>query len=265
MKSKEANRSFSAATRVGNQHSCNEDTWGEVGNLFWVIDGASRPSALADKCLTTCDYVKTLSASIFKNYSDTLPLQDILAKSIQNSMSSNCEEVHPSAAIAMVRKINNHAEWLLLGDCFIFYSQDSHVKALTDNRLGTIACDQRTALRNARKVKVSKQRIDDLARDLVLAECSKRNVDGGYWIASDNPSAAYQSITGKLDVKKPIILSTDGVLPSIGDGLLFDTLEHFYQECLSSDADKLVHKAGKYLQDSPVITKVDDITVMKIQ
>lgn len=97
----------------------------------------------------------------------------------------------PSSTVAMVRSRNAAIEYLVLGDSPIVFATMDGVMLVADDRVDQLHPAGRP-----------------YSRAFVR---SKRNTAGGFWVASTNPKAAYEAVSGAAERPMRVALLTDGV------------------------------------------------------
>ncbi|MGH3567808.1 MAG: protein phosphatase 2C domain-containing protein [Pseudonocardia sp.] len=159
-----------------------------VAGADWavVLDGATPPTGVASGCIHGVRWlVRSLAAVLVDRLimTDT-SLPDALAAAIEATRdrhASTCD-VHnpssPSSTVAVLRLRRDRLEYLTLADSPIVVKVD-------DNPAHAIV-DDRTA---------------HLPSYTVEAVRDFRNTDGGFWVASTAPEAAYYAVTGDLAAK----------------------------------------------------------------
>jgi hypothetical protein len=179
-----------------------------------VLDGASAfapanvsPDIYADRLGT--EIASALSAS------PGGPLPEILAKAITATASAlNLpDDDGPSSTVAIARVTGASANLLLLGDSYIAYCTDSTTTTLSDDRLDHLGLPQARLYRDqlAAGSGYGPAHTETL-RELQAGQRARRNVPGGYWIASADPEAAMHAVILTLPVASLewIVLATDG-------------------------------------------------------
>lgn len=215
-----------ASVLAGSRQSC-EDTVGAAGDLAWVIDGATPAEG------TCAEYVHALSCAI--ETSQQTRLSDLLAEAIEETRTDEF-----TAAVGIVR-FGDVTDMLVLGDVSIHWLS-SRLHLLADRRLETVALREREAFRRG-----------EISRaELVEAEARKRNQDGGYWIAGNDPSAAYQALTMRT-VTGTALLSTDGA-DGIPSWIIKRVLEH------GSELGPALRGWRRYLEQ---FGEVDDMAMLR--
>jgi hypothetical protein len=164
-----------------------------------VLDGASAPRVHVDSgCRHTVAWLvmqlATQLATPLLTHSSA-PLTDLLADAItavRASHAGTCDVSNPdspSSTVAMVRLHPDHLEHLVLADSpIVMRSPDGQITVHSDDRV-------------------------DLLPDRSLETVRRlRNQPGGFWVASTEPKAAYESVTGTTDRADvdAIALLTDG-------------------------------------------------------
>jgi hypothetical protein len=164
-----------------------------------VLDGASAPRVHVDSgCRHTVAWLvmqlATQLATPLLTHSSA-PLTDLLADAItavRASHAGTCDVINPdspSSTVTMVRLHPEHIEHLVLADSpIVMRSPSGRIAVHSDDRV-------------------------DLLPDRSLETVRRlRNQPGGFWVASTEPNAAYESVTGTTDRADvdTIALLTDG-------------------------------------------------------
>jgi len=202
---------FATAPRPGKPN--NEDLVAAIDSAAWVLDGSSVPPGLPSCCdRDAVWYVRRLSAGIAAALADeAVDLQPAVAAAISAVTAKHeaaCPAgkdrrvLGPSATIALVRHRGNALDYLLLGDTALLLETDQGVTHQSDRRLAQIAPELRERLRAHLRNGggYHSPRYRELLASLVETERALRNAHGGYWIASNDPGAAYHGITGSCAV-----------------------------------------------------------------
>ncbi|MGH8932895.1 MAG: hypothetical protein ACRDZO_20300 [Egibacteraceae bacterium] len=186
-----------------------EDLCGAVGDLAWVLDGASVPAELSRCCdLDARWYVTRLSAALLDAFT-TSPAQD-LGKLLACAIAKSADEHHsachdaadeslaPSATVALARRRVDALDYLVLGDAAVLLEAADGVRFHTDDRLAQVRPDLRNEIRAklAAGMGFDSPVYQSLLVELVRHERAARNQPGGYWIASQNPDAAFEAVQG---------------------------------------------------------------------
>lgn len=182
-----------------------QDTWGSYEAFAWVLDGATRLNA--EQNLMAARWVADLGEAIrafAMARPDGLALPELLASAIDAAKLDVRE--HPSATVAMARFSSAGLETLVLGDAAVFAGEC----LIQDSRLQHVAADIRQARREAKRLGQT-DRVEELHRELLVAEAQSRNVSGGFWVASDNPYAAHEALFKTFVDVQQVLLMSDGV------------------------------------------------------
>jgi hypothetical protein len=151
-----------------------------------VLDGATAPAQGVDSgCLHSVAWlVGRLAAQLARPLltRSSAPLADLLADAItavRSSHADSCDVANPdspSSTVAMIRVRPYHVEHLVLADSpIVMRSPAGAVTVHSDDRI-------------------------DLLPDNSLATVRRlRNRPGGFWVASTEPNAAYEAVSGTTD------------------------------------------------------------------
>ena len=167
-----------------------------------VLDGATAPAGVDSGCVHSVVWlVRHLAAGLASRLvlADGLSLADILADAIKNTASAHAETCDladpdsPSSTVSIIRVSGDALEYLTLGDSPI-------VVWHRDQTFTPIADDRTSHLPGGRPYTI----------ELIRAH---RNQTGGFWVASTNPDAAYQAVTGSVPLAEvsEAGLFTDGI------------------------------------------------------
>ncbi|MGI9005061.1 MAG: protein phosphatase 2C domain-containing protein [Streptosporangiaceae bacterium] len=180
----------------------NEDYVGAGRNWAIILDGATAPDGVDSGCVHDVRWlVRRLAAGLSGRLLATgsPPLADLLAGAIAETCaahSGTCDLANPdspSATVSVVRAGPDRVDYLTLADSpVVLWYRDQTFTAVTDDRIARLPGGR------------------PYSGDLVRAH---RNKAPGFWVASTQPEAAYQAITGEVPFASvsEIGLFTDGV------------------------------------------------------
>lgn len=214
---------FRVATDPGSPDKPNEDAFAILPTLAVVADGATSPPHLGDGCIHgPAWYAQTLVGFVAAAHLSRPAAEpaELLAEAIERTTqahSGSCDVGHPgspSATVAMVTTSPDRIfRWLVLGDCTLVADTGTDLLVVCDDRLSNTSHAQRAAVKEpgaASDAAEYARRIDAL----VLAQRSHRNRSGGFWVASSDPQAGYESLNGCIfadPARDPTLaLFTDG-------------------------------------------------------
>lgn len=253
----------------------NQDAYGINNNIFWVIDGATEvfPNSLHSKSGDVHWVVNMLSKEL-RSCNATMPLKSILKKAIRSmrekavtispkilTMPAN---ILPTYAIVCVKVLETSLEYLCLGDCSLFVSNNPCTR-ITDNRIEPVHL-----LVNATKeqYKDNLQLYNSKVLETVRSIKQYINVEGGYWIGSYDPEIVDHAIVGKVSIGNGdrFLLCSDGFRPSIDEANLvhFNPLDIFNKNVLKTLLEEQEKSEIKFLNHSG-IDIIDDKTVLLVQ
>jgi hypothetical protein len=176
----------------------NEDLAISGPDFVVVLDGATAPAHLDSGCVHSVAWlVARLGAQLALPLlaRSEAPLADLLADAItavRREHADTCDLANPgspSSTVAMVRVSDEQVEHLVLADSpIVRRAPDQRVTVLADNR------------------------VDLLPEYTFEAVRRLRNQPGGFWVASTEPKAAYEAVTGTTNraAVELVALLTDG-------------------------------------------------------
>ncbi len=207
----------SAAARADH---ANEDFTGAVPTAAVLIDGAGIPGTASICRHGVAWYAARLGGRLLDLLSRVRDraLPALLAEAIEQVTDDHrdtcdvADPISPSAAVAILRLSGGLAEHLVLGDAFVVLDRaDGTPLVVSDPREVIISRSYQPALEAAA------QGSDEYHR-LLRALRANRNRPGGFWVAKDDPRAAYEAITGAC----PISDLTSAALLSNGAARIVD-------------------------------------------
>jgi hypothetical protein len=164
-----------------------------------ILDGATAPEHIDSGCIHDVPWlVRHLAAGITQHLmlDNALSLPDILANTIKTTTQAHedtCDLSNPdspSSTVAIIRVRGSHLDYLVLGDSPVILRADQKVRVIKDDRTDHLPGGR------------------PYTYELVTR---MRNKSGGFWIASTNPEAAYQAVSGNTNDVTNAAMLTDGV------------------------------------------------------
>jgi hypothetical protein len=201
----------------------NEDFSAAVPGGLVVLDGAGSPAGLDSGCChSVAWYARTLGGLLVGAIADRrLSLPGALAVSIEAVNALHCGTCDltnphsPSATVLAARTAGDWLEYLVLSDSTLIVERaDDDPLIVTDPRLAGVY----GKLDHPRRLPPLGSA--DLASDLfehVRKLAAYRNQPGGFWVASTNPAAATEALTGSvpLDQVESVALLSDGATRTV--------------------------------------------------
>ena len=195
----------------------NEDFAAASADAVVLVDGAGVPAGTPTGCCHGAAwYARTLGGLFLAAISPARPLTDALAEAIDRITTlhrDTCDLGHPgtpSAVVAAARRNREQVDHLVLGDCLaVLDRRHGGPIAVTDNRLARISLGPRAAMH---ALPIGSPAHTAARRELVQVEATHRNRPGGFWVASTEPHAAAEALTGssQADELSAIALLSDG-------------------------------------------------------
>ena len=228
------------ATGRGSAES-NEDIVATAGDVVVVLDGVSQWHTKESGCRHgTVWYVERLSESILDLANRDVPLATAVADAIRVVASQHhdtCDLDHPwtpAATAVVLRETTESVEYLILCDCTLVVETDHGTVAITDTRLAELL----------RWVRSSPERRSHLQDGLTRL----RNSEDGYWVASTDPTDAYNALTGCVpkNILRRVVLLTDGA-----SCLVDDYAQASWAQLLNLTPDELIAQVRHWERTDP--------------
>jgi hypothetical protein len=207
---------FQIATLLGQDDQDNEDFAAATSGVLVLLDGAGTPTGLDTGCVhSVAWYARTLGGLLLAEATDrTRSLSEALAAAITMTNARHagtCDLSNsgtPSATVVAVRMAGESLDYLVLCDSVLIVERaEQALLVITDDRLERL----RDQLDSPEVVALLGT---DEHPATALSEVEKfarlRNRPGGFWVASTNPAAARQALTGSIplaDVTAVTLLS----------------------------------------------------------
>ncbi|MGC4812850.1 hypothetical protein ACLQ29_20195 [Micromonospora sp. DT228] len=192
----------SLVTSVGRADRRNEDFVGAVPGAVVLLDGAGIPGAESLCRHGVAWYTHRLGGALLGHLSadDGRDLAAVLATAIDEIAAAHrdtCDIADPSspqATVVLARAHRGRLDYLLLADSFLVLDQaHGGPRVITDEREVTARRDCSAPLAGVARGTPEYDRVRASCARVLRA---RRNRPGGYWIAKDDPRAAWEAVTG---------------------------------------------------------------------
>ncbi|WP_433520047.1 protein phosphatase 2C domain-containing protein (plasmid) [Nonomuraea sp. CA-143628] len=218
-------------TRPGREDKLNEDyvaaTVNSTSARAVLLDGAGGPSELPTGCNHgTPWYVNQLGDHLMFNMRNpSTPLTTALALALDAVAESHgvwCDLNNPgtpSSTVIMARRVRDRVEYLVLGDSTFVADVNGEIITVTDKRIDEVGADLWQAM-----AALPTGTPEHQAARIAFVENQRRMRNkrvGGYPIASNDPDAAYESLTGAFSTRevRRVALLSDGATRFVEFGL----------------------------------------------
>lgn len=189
-----------------------EDRIGHHGTMAWVIDGATSRSPVRvapDHPSDGAWLVARLDEELRHRHDSRDPLTDVLAEAISGVRERARREwvgepeVAPSAALALTAmRSPGVIDYAVLADCTFATSVDGAAFVVSDDRPDADNAGRLEQLSGLLEDHSFAAAMEILRPSLVerrLRAMNRRSPDG-YWVASIDPAAAHESLTGSVEI-----------------------------------------------------------------
>ncbi|MEU9887069.1 integrase [Sphaerisporangium sp. NPDC051011] len=182
----------------------NEDFIAATPDAVVLLDGAGTPVGSESGCSHgVAWYSRMLGSTLLASMTQSAgTLAEILAEGIKAVTSMHdftCDLSHagsPSATIVMLRHAGEVLEWLVLADSVLVLDvEKAEPMVICDDREAQIGAHYRARMD---ALPGGTPEHEQAHREYVEALRHHRNRDGGFWVASVDPLAAEQALTGSV-------------------------------------------------------------------
>lgn len=198
-----------------------EDIVGHEGEYYWLFDGATPPSMDRDSRLTL-RFLASISGHMTRGafVSPGASPQELLKSAIAG-VTSDFPEVphnayfpHATAVVCRLRAASQRLDYTVLGDSYVVVETGAGRTVVTDARLSAVAVEKRNLLRKLRRQGAPESSGEyRTARDALIADERKaKNREGGFWVASREPTAVEHALSGSIELRG------SGVVMAASDG-----------------------------------------------
>ena len=194
----------------------NEDFVAATARGAVLLDGAGTPAGSDSGCVHGVSwYVRQLGAALLIDLArDAADLTGCLRSAVaqvRDMHDGRCDLSHPgspSATVVLVRRSGPALDYLVLADSALVIDRPAHDPlVITDDREARIGRDLRTCMDT---LDAGTREHADARREYIEALRGRRNRPGGFWVASVDPDAADEALTGSVpltDVQAAALLS----------------------------------------------------------
>jgi hypothetical protein len=207
------------ASAAAGAHAENEDFAAVSAVGAVLLDGAGMPDDMESGCSHgTPWYARQLGITLLSAISaeDGRSLQRSLADSITHVRLMHVRVCDlsgggsPSATVVAVRVRNDHLEYLVLSDSVLLIrATAAEPLVIKDDRMERL-CRPHMAWMN--RLPIGTPEHTAALREFIGTVRAQRNIDDGFWVATDDPAAACHSLTGSVPLTEvqTVQLLSDG-------------------------------------------------------
>lgn len=263
-------------TLGGSTERPNEDWVVADPTAVIVLDGVTAPRVVAPRCHHPVTwFTQNLGGRLLMLLAGDNDMDKALGDAIDQVADlhrDTCDLASPgipAAAVAMLRKVGNDLEWLVLADTTIVMDTLDGLRVTSDTRVEQAAPE---ALARTREEAIGTPEHQAAVARMSVEQLKKRNVPGGYWVAAADREAASNAFTGRVPVTevRRVAIFTDGASRAVDTfgGMDWATCLDYLQE----HGPRGLIQSVRRIEDGdpegvrwPRFKKSDDATVVVIQ
>jgi serine/threonine protein phosphatase PrpC len=203
----------------------NDDCWGSVATAVWILDGAtglSKKRLLPSASTDAQWFVRAVDIEL-RNADWSEPTETLLRSALQrvngrfrNEARGTLEQaLWPFASFALIRALNDHIEFVNLGDCRILWKRRDFggVKSFGSSRVTELDSNVVNEIKRLhRGGTINNEVVWEIISPIIQANRDLKNRPGGYWIldiAGDGLGHLQKMELDPSDIDK-VLLCTDG-------------------------------------------------------
>lgn len=193
------------ATAVSESGRENEDFFGATDSTLVLLDGAGTPAGSESGCIHGVAWFARTLGSRLLDLADPareLSLPEALAQAIgavAEAHADTCDLGHPgapSSTVVVARDLGPRWDYLVLADSTLMLVRADDVDVITDDREAVVGKSLR---RPMDALPSGSATHSEALRRYVESLRDHRNRPGGFWVASTDPAAASEAITGAVN------------------------------------------------------------------
>jgi Protein phosphatase 2C len=182
----------------------NEDFVAATPDAVVLLDGAGTPTGSESGCVHgVAWFVRRLGTALLSSMTrdDGSDLVECLAASIGGVRSlhaDTCDLEHPgspSATVVAVKVREQTLDYLVLADSMLVLDLSTELRVVTDDREAQIGAQFRARMDALPNGTLEHEKAH---REYIESLRAHRNRPGGFWVASIEPDAAAQALTGSV-------------------------------------------------------------------
>ncbi len=189
----------------------NEDFIAATPEVLILLDGAGSPPGLETGCThSVAWYVRHLGPALLAEAHRNQSLVEALTKAISQVADLHHDRCDlsdsggPSSTVIAVRQREVAIEYLVLGDSTLLIWSQDELQVITDDREAKAGRTLRSEMdETANGTPAHEAALEGYIRAMRLS----RNIDGGFWVASSEPTAAAESLTGTVSRREISLLA----------------------------------------------------------
>lgn len=208
----------------GSPGVASEDSTAIGPGIVVLLDGATARTETG--CIHGVAWFAARLADGIKEHAQLGPARALAAAISQTADShrDTCDLSHPgtpSAAVGIVQAAEGAMRYLVLGDVTVVVDATTGMQVVSDQRVSQTASAERAAA-DAMDAG-NPEKAAALVR-MKHAELAARNVEGGYWVAATDPTAAQHALTGEvpLSTVRQVAILSDGAARAVDAFGLYD-------------------------------------------
>lgn len=258
----------------------NEDTYFVSNNFAFVIDGASTIQKMDNCNFIVHKFVNDFKTNLSNEfYNNKISIFNALDNALKNTLNSKFKNEYiandVSAAISIVRFIDDYCEIYSLGDCSVLIELDDTIKAFKSKdieKLDKKVIDKMKSISNRENISILESREHEETINQLKNNRLLKNKEEGYWILDTTGVGIKNGFYSKIkkELINGVIICSDGFSQAYDTLNIYSDLKKLFLDLKIFSINKVLftilekQNNDKYLNEFPRFIKTDDTTAIYI-
>ncbi|QQK07720.1 protein phosphatase 2C domain-containing protein [Miniphocaeibacter halophilus] len=258
----------------------NEDTYFVSNDFAFVIDGASAITNKDNSNYIVHSFVNNFKKNLSKElFNKEISIVKALELALENTLNSKLKDEYTfndvSAAISIVRFIDDYCEVYTLGDCSVLLELDNTIKTFKSKDIELLdkkVIDKMKNISIKENISILESRKHDIVINHLKNNRLLKNKENGYWILDTTGIGIKNGFYTRIekDEVKGFLICSDGFSQVYDTLNIYSDLNKLFLDLKIFSINKVLftilekQNNDKLLNEFPRFFKTDDITAVYI-